>query len=120
MTTHEIYVVILHVTSVAFDDVCAGFEEEGVPYIIAHEAEEQNGINLATLAAQRSPLQVGIGIAADGTLYIQHEKLPPHTPYLQGHIDDGRRAGKNAARLVKGLPLSIGERMIAYDNTRTM
>ena len=46
-------------------EICAGIEEEGVPFVIL-PGPPLGALELALRAAQRSPLQVGIGSSADG------------------------------------------------------
>lgn len=88
--------------------VCAGLEEEGVPYRAQPSGEVSFGAaELATSAAEMSPLQTGIGLDCHGALALQHEKLKGRAPYLQDCWQNGRLLGKNAGRLVKGLPLYL-------------
>jgi hypothetical protein len=108
MNKREIYVPILFHSSLSPDqiqEVCAGLEEEGVPFSLQKRHKEKNFIELGWKAANISPLQVGIGIDQDGNLCVHHEKLKKDEPYLQCHLENGRKLGKNAARLIKGLPL---------------
>lgn len=110
MSIREIHILILHhpvLDLKEIKEVCAGLEEEGVPYLLQHENQLDNCIELAATAASRSPLQVGIGIDPIGNLCVHHEKLKKEEPYLLGDLQNGRKAGKNAARLVKGLSLTL-------------
>ena len=47
-----------------------------------------------------------VGVSADGTLAVHHAQLPADHPALHGDAADGRRAGRVAARVVTGLPLT--------------
>lgn len=110
MSTQAVYVYILHVPTIAVEamkELCAGLEEEGVPYVLEQASGPDDGIILAAQAAASSPLQVGIGIDQMGHVYVQHEQLHQKIPYLHGTLQHGRTAGKNAARLVKGLKLIV-------------
>jgi hypothetical protein len=111
-------VVIVHVgESTALRDVRAGLEEEGVPAradrveAAAVEisgdpgpAESGPAVALAHEAARRSSLDVGVGLAADGSVCVHHAKLDPETPALAGDRSAARSCGHNAARLVVGIP----------------
>lgn len=70
----------------------AGPGESGPAVALAHEA------------ARRSPLDVGVGLAADGSVCVHHAKLDPATPALVGDRSAARSCGHNAARLVVGIP----------------
>ncbi|MDN4522925.1 glycerol dehydratase reactivase beta/small subunit family protein [Fictibacillus fluitans] len=80
--------------SILLKEMCAGLEEEGVPYRIIDQKEE-----LLT------SLPISILVSGDQFM-IFHEKLPEGQSYLNGCAGEERWGGKNAARLVKGLPLS--------------
>lgn len=90
--------------SEALRDVRAGLEEEGVP-ARAEPAEAGEVVALAHEAARRSPLDVGVGLTADGSVCVHHAKLAPETPALTGNRASARVCGHNAARLVVGIPL---------------
>lgn len=110
MSIRKIHILILHHPNLdvkAIKEVCAGLEEESVPYLLQDENVLDNCIELAAMAATSSTLQVGIGINQTGDLCVHHEKLKKEEPYLLGDVQNGRKAGKNAARLVKGLPLIL-------------
>lgn len=86
--------------------ICAGLEEEAVPFHV-HRWVQTPGMDLASVVAgQMSALQVGIGVESNGGLVLYHEKLGKK-PYLTEKREYARRLGKNAARLVKGLPLYL-------------
>jgi sugar (pentulose or hexulose) kinase len=94
-------------------EVCAGAEEEGVPteVVVAPEGgDAQDATALAHAAARESRLDVGIGIDASGAAAVHHVKLPedrpPATTGPGSAPVDWRRAGRIAARVVKGLPLT--------------
>lgn len=110
MTVQEIYIPIKYANSIDLSqlkEVCAGIEEEGVPYRLQKEEKEQTSIELAAEAASSSPLHIGIGIDQYKEISVHHEKLKKEVPYLMGNLQNGRQAGKNAARLVKGLSLTL-------------
>lgn len=87
-------------------EVLAGIEEEGVPSV-AEADRAATAADLATLAASRSPLQVGVGVGAAGDVCVCHAKLDqPVFALPAGSADIAvRTLGHNAARIVAGLPL---------------
>ncbi|MHB1010411.1 MAG: glycerol dehydratase reactivase beta/small subunit family protein [Propionibacteriaceae bacterium] len=89
-------------------EVLYGVEEEGVPVELTRHAE-LNPLVLAHEASLESRLGIGIGIGLDFVV-ITTEKLPTDRPYLatilNRSVSTDRRAGTNAARLVKRMPLS--------------
>ncbi len=87
-------------------EISAGLEEEGVPFEIVAQ-KSGAALDLAHRAAQRSPLEVGVGVDATGLTIVHHAKLPLGKPVTQTRA--ARRAGQNAARLVIGAPLSPEE-----------
>jgi hypothetical protein len=93
-----------------------GLEEEGVPAGLYEVAGGKAGA-LAKEAAERSPLNVGIGINLnDSVISLHHRNLPLERPlFTLGSAElqpsDLRVLGKNAARLVKGEPLVFREKM---------
>lgn len=110
MTIREIHILIFCtpiLDSARLKEVCAGLEEESVPYLIQFENEWKDSVDLAAEASANSPLQIGIGIDQYENVCVHHQKLARETPYLMGNLKEGREAGKNAARLVKGLPLTL-------------
>lgn len=92
-------------------EVCAGIEEEGVPYTQRLDGNGLAAAQLARRAAQRSPLDVGVGVDAEGTVCVHHDKLPAPPAALTAASDADpaavRLLGQNAARIVVGLPLKI-------------
>ncbi len=88
----------------------AGIEEEGVPHEVVSVDSSSAGA-LATEAALRSTLAVGVGVAFDGTVAVTHRTLPAEQPVLvvPSQAADGvvRSAGRTAARIVVGLPLDL-------------
>jgi Dehydratase medium subunit len=90
-------------------EVCAGVEEEGVPTELVQVADGGDATALAHAAAQESRLDVGIGLDAAGATAVHHGKLPERSPAAttgpSAAAADHRRAGRIAARVVKGLPL---------------
>ncbi|MFJ8247956.1 glycerol dehydratase reactivase beta/small subunit family protein [Peribacillus asahii] len=110
MNKSNIYITILYNSALPpnqIQEVCAGLEEEGVPFLLQRWDKAGSFIELGREAASRSPLQVGIGIDQNGDLCVHHDKLKQEEPYLQDSLQNGRTLGKNAARLIKGLPLSL-------------
>jgi hypothetical protein len=104
----NVYISVFYqqgIESTVLRDICAGFEEEGVPFSCTEESEKTNAIELGKRAASLSALEVGIGVGIDHTYVICHEKLGGSEPYLISYEANGRMIGQNAARLVKGLPL---------------
>ncbi|MED0678088.1 glycerol dehydratase reactivase beta/small subunit family protein [Aneurinibacillus thermoaerophilus] len=105
----QVYIPVLYKQGIKkrmLAEVCTGLEEEGVPFLCLCVAEaEEKAEKLGRRAALMSPLQVGIGVDADGGCAICHEKLAQHPSYITTPPGNGRIAGQNAARLVKGLPL---------------
>ena len=89
-------------------EVLHGVEEEGVPVEVTRHAE-LNPLLLAHEASQDSRLGSGIGISLDHVV-ITTEKLSADRPYLAAILNrsamSDRRAGANAARLVKRMPLA--------------
>jgi hypothetical protein len=92
-------------------EIQAGIEEEGVPYTVVPD-EEQDRMILAYKGAGMSQLGVGIGITSTG-LCIHHHKLPADQPLFvtagASNSKEWRRFGYNAARLIKGIPFKNEE-----------
>lgn len=110
MTKREVNIVILYdraLNANQIQDICAGLEEEGVSFLLQKSDEASCYMELGSKAACMSPLKVGIGIDRIGNICVHHENLKQEEPYLKGIIQNGRKLGKNAARLVKGLPLAF-------------
>jgi hypothetical protein len=114
-------------------EVCAGAEEEGVPTRVVDvpgRGRDRGGlaaaVALAHAAALDSRLDVGIGISGGGdggddggsdggsdgggAVAVHHAKLPADAPVTTtapgAVLPDWRAAGRTAARVVKGLPLT--------------
>jgi hypothetical protein len=90
-----------------------GLEEEGIPFKI-NEVSGGSMTGFAKEAADSSPLRVGIGIGGSGEVVLHHHDLPAGSPLFRLSTKPWdpvqlRRMGTNAARLVKGQPLVIGE-----------
>lgn len=115
MSKREIFIPIVYGAGVqpeVIREICAGLEEEGVPFQVhQHQGQQRHLIHHAdhteAIDAFRSPLQVAICIQENGTLSLYHEKLDSGAPYMEDSWEHARRLGKNAARLVKGLPLYL-------------
>jgi len=84
-----------------------GVEEESIPYEILSETMDK-AVSLAYSGAERSVLEVGIGIGNDGRLAVHYRKLPPGRPLFNvdysREFDSIRSVCANAARLVKNTP----------------
>ncbi|MBK5442855.1 MULTISPECIES: glycerol dehydratase reactivase beta/small subunit family protein [Peribacillus] len=110
MNKREVNIAILYDSALnvnQIQEICAGLEEEGVSFLVQKCDKASNYIELGSKAACMSPLKVGIGIDRVGNICVHHENLKQEEPYLQDIIQNGRKLGKNAARLVKGLPLAF-------------
>ncbi len=101
--------------SATLREVLAGLEEEAVPAAVetarpavGDAAGGPGCLALAERAAERSSLEVGVGIAADGAC-LTHRGLPDGSPLEQADAPvpaaRARRIGHDAARLVTGIPL---------------
>ncbi|GAA0978998.1 glycerol dehydratase reactivase beta/small subunit family protein [Nocardioides aquaticus] len=93
----------------ALRQVLAGLEEEGVPAAV-ETAAAHDCVALAERAAERSSLEVGVGIAADGVC-LTHRALhgrPPLEHLLDPVVASRARClGHDAARLVTGIALKL-------------
>ena len=101
------------VSAESFQPLLWGLEEEGVPYEV-REAGVGSPAALAKQAADSSPLNVGISVGGRGEVILHHQDLPEETPLFEVTPGQGRPArllhlGINAARLVKGQPLILGD-----------
>jgi propanediol dehydratase-reactivating factor small subunit len=91
-----------------------GLEEEGIPAQIQPSAAGHVA-EMAKLAADGSPLNVGIAVCgADGAVALHHRDLAAPQPLFvlrEPELEPARlrRLGANAARLVKGDPLAVGD-----------
>jgi hypothetical protein len=95
----------------ALREICAGITEEGVPHRVTDFADAADLTALAHAAARTSPLEVGVGVDASGVC-VHHAKLPADRPVARSTTVDAatsRRMGHDAARIVTGLPLKLGE-----------
>jgi len=87
-------------------EICAGLEEEGIPWAIS-KAESTDAKILAFDAANHSRLRVGIGITRK-TAALQIKNCPIEKPIFLIKPDSDtqdftiRKLGTNAARAVKG------------------
>jgi hypothetical protein len=88
-------------------EVLRGIEEESIPYEVLRETMK-NGVSLAYAGAERSTLEVGIGIDSVGCLAVHYRKLPPEHPLYRlnytREFNAIRIVCANAARLVKNSP----------------
>jgi len=111
-------VVICPVQTPLLREVLAGIEEEGVPYstsaLSVAVSPVPGAVALAHHAAQRSSLDVGVGIDAYGQICVHHTKRPEADPIELSNanvkVRDSRRFGHNAARVVVGVPLDLVSR----------
>jgi hypothetical protein len=100
-----------------------GLEEEGIPYEII-EPESGAVESIAKQAADRSRLNVGIGLSgAEEKAVLHHRDLPEEKPLFTLGFGSAqtrsalRVLGGNAARLVKGEPLVFNdERALGANN----
>jgi hypothetical protein len=97
----------------SFQSILWGLEEEGIPYQV-REAGDGPPVALAKQAADSSPLNVGISVGGRGEVILHHQDLPVETPLFKvttevGRLVQLRHLGINAARLVKGQPLVLGD-----------
>ncbi|MBB3662393.1 MULTISPECIES: glycerol dehydratase reactivase beta/small subunit family protein [Prauserella salsuginis group] len=88
-------------------ELLAGLEEEGVPVRLTDgdPGSAATAVELAHAAARESPLDVGVGIDAEGRVCVHHAKRPADRPVVTTDTARARWCGHNAARLVVGLPL---------------
>ncbi|MGB3353888.1 MAG: glycerol dehydratase reactivase beta/small subunit family protein [Mycobacterium sp.] len=95
------------------NEVLAGIEEEGVPFVVERPTAGGDANALGRLAAGRSTLNVGVGIDDDGRVSVQHQKLarPPDGLSTDEPADPvaARTLGHNAARIVVGIPLRTSQ-----------
>jgi len=101
------------VSAASFQPLLWGLEEEGVPYEV-RAGDDGPPAALAKQAADRSALNVGICVGGRGEVILHHQDLPEETPLFEVAPGQGRRIrllhlGINAARLVKGQPLILGD-----------
>lgn len=92
------------------EEICFGIEEEGLPYTrLAYE--DQDFMDLATMGAEMSRLNVGIGIDHRGNIGIKHRNFSRDQVLFPQNIlrdrVDLRALGANSARLIKGIPFKI-------------
>ena len=87
-------------------EICAGLEEEGIPYAIGN-INHGDVKALAFEAASHSRLRVGIGITCDEAA-LQIRNCPADKPVFIFNIEPSlansqlRKLGTNAAKAVKG------------------
>ena len=91
--------------------ILCGLEEEGIPAQLRN-VPEGPAEALAKQAADGSPLAVGIGVSGmEKVVALRLRELPSGRPLFElaaetCGIEELRRVGANAARLVKGDPLA--------------
>ena len=89
-------------------EICAGIEEEGLLYRCA-ENTGADALHMAMEAAKEATIGVGIGVAGARAV-LMHESLEPEKPLFvleDGDREKARSLGKNAARFIKKMPLSV-------------
>lgn len=96
----------------ALCEICAGIEEEGVPYQRVEDDAERDAAAIAHGAAFESRLFVGVGLDRE-RVCVHLAALPADAPLLSLDIaastpDSLRDLGQNAARLVNIVPLKGG------------
>ncbi|WP_158735625.1 glycerol dehydratase reactivase beta/small subunit family protein [Alteribacillus sp. YIM 98480] len=99
MANKNVYIPILfrkNTNPFELKEICAGLEEEGVPYILKEMKRVEH--------APPSSLHVKI-MMDEHSNKICHDKLAEKNPYMEEKKGLERSIGKNAARLVKGLPM---------------
>lgn len=90
----------------AFQQLLYGLEEEGIPWEVWTNTEE-NALTLAWNGAQASRLGVGVGMDRQ-TAVLNISKFAYERPLFQISVQSAEQVrilGANAARLVKKLPL---------------
>lgn len=92
-------------------EITYGIEEEGIPWVV-RICQEESLLTLAKRATMDSKLDVGIGVDKALEAGIYYDKLPEEMllfkENLLREVAMARILGKNAARLVKGIPFEIG------------
>ena len=97
-----VYIYERNASHEALIEICAGLEEEGVPYAV-YKMEENDVNHLAYNAANQSPLNVGIGItSSEAALQIENCRIENPVFHIQIEPNYCRRLGINGARAVKG------------------
>src|SRR3954454_2294882 len=100
-----------------YEWIAVGAEEEGIPcrLVLADDNDDEtDAAALAHAAAQTSRLDVGIGVASD-QVAVHERHMPVARPVVATKVEEDhamracRSAGSNAARLVIGIPLRLGE-----------
>lgn len=91
-------------------EICAGIEEEGVLYdVIAQPSGEAS--TLSAMASGMSMLGSGLALV-ERSIALHIKGMSDRSPLL-GFADatpeTARRAGANSARVIKKLPLRLGE-----------
>ena len=89
-------------------EICAGIEEEGLLYRCV-ESVETDAIHMAVEASKEATIGVGIGVSGARAV-LTHESLKPEKPLFvlqDGDREKARSLGKNAARFIKKMPLSV-------------
>jgi hypothetical protein len=89
-----------------FVDLLYGIEEEGLPFTICNQGEE-DAFSLASMASEVSLLGVGIGIDSNN-IVLHHERISSKEYLFSVNMSDSeiikRELGECSARLVKMIP----------------
>jgi len=102
MTKPAVYIYEASADPINIGELCAGLEEEGIPYEV-YEMHNNDIKTLAYSAANHSRLRVGIGITATSAA-LQIKNHPISKPVFLINLENNelRKLGQNAARAVKG------------------
>lgn len=90
-------------------EVCAGIEEEGVPFETIKLEESYKAAELSRKAAISSVVEAGIGIDEYKACFYC-TTLKTKTPLMESEVKDKkalRTLGSNAARYVKKIPFKL-------------
>ena len=98
-TTLRIY----HSDIDAAQNVGYGIEEEGLPYeIISSDTPEEDAVR--DVSSGGFGVSVSVGRSGIGIYYDGHRG---EGPFVTADVSSGKRAGQNAARIVKQKPLDL-------------
>lgn len=94
-------------------EVCAGAEEQGIPTALL-SSPSPGADDAGRYAAAESRLEVGVGVGVDGAVVVRHALVPDAVLDLPADASaaDRRVLGGDAARIVAGLPLRLGQALV--------
>jgi len=97
-----VYIYEAKANPMDINEICAGLEEESVPFAVYSCGMGEVGV-LAYDAAGDSPLRVGVGVC-EGAAALQMGDLAVDNPVFLVELASAelRKLGTNAARAVKG------------------